>query len=99
MKKYTTVKTHTFDGIKYGISKCERIDGVTDMPGEPEELEMLILEGNNFRAFHSALHEGMEALGMCDKCVHGYRDDGTPRTTDLARFLWRLGYRRIRTKK
>lgn len=91
MKK---VRTHTFNGRKYKIEFCDRIDGVTDIPGEPETFEMLILAGSDLKALHAALHEGCEASDMCDECLHGYdRDDGYPRTWDLARFLWRLGYR------
>jgi hypothetical protein len=91
------VKTHTFAGRKYKIEQVERIDGVTDVPGEPDVYEMLILDGNDLRSLHSALHEGIEALGLCDKCLHQHirRKDGNSRTWDTARFLWRLGYRKI----
>lgn len=88
------VKTHTFEGRRYAIEQVERIDGVTEVPGEqPDTYHMLILDGNDIKALHSALHEGMEAVGACDECVHGYRSDGTPKTWDVAKFLWRLGWR------
>ncbi len=90
------MKTHTFCGRKYKVEQVERIDGVTDVPGEPEMYEMLILNGNNLRSLHSAVHEGLEAMGLCDECLHRHddRQDGNSRTWDLARFLWRLGYRK-----
>ena len=93
------VRTHTFNDKLYKIEEVDRIDGVTDTDDIPDTLEMMILDGNDLRALHSAMHEGMEASGMCDKCLHDYekRDSRLPRTWDIARFLWRLGYRR--TKK
>ena len=87
------VKTHTFAGRKYNIELVDRIDGVTDIPGEPESFDMLILTGNDLKALHSALHEGWEAIGKCDKCMHGYNDGNQmPNTYDVARFLIRLGW-------
>ena len=88
------VKTHTFNSTKYKIEYADSIEGVTDTPEIPEILEVLILTGNDFKAFHSAFHESLEASGFCDKCLHF--SDGTPRTIDAARFLWRLNYRRIK---
>jgi len=90
MKK---IKTHTFNGTKYKIDFVTSIEGVTDTKEKPKEpLEMNILDGNDFKAFHSAFHESLEASGFCDKCLHF--SDGTPRTIDAARFLWRLRFRR-----
>ena len=90
------VKTHTFAGRRYKIEEVERIDGVTDIPGNPKIYNMLILAGGDLKALHSALHEGQEAIGLCDKCIHGYADRRDARTWDVARFLWRLGYRRMK---
>ncbi len=76
----------------YKIDIVKSIEGVTDTMEKPEEpLEMNILVGNDFVAFHSAFHESLEASGFCDPCLHF--TDGTPGTIDAARFLWRLGYR------
>lgn len=88
------VKTHTFNGIQYKIDLVTSIEGVTDTMEKPKEpLEMNILEGKDFIALHSAFHESLEASGFCDVCLHF--SDGTSRTVDAARFLWRLGYRRM----
>lgn len=87
------VKTHTFIGVKYKIDLVKSIEGITDTKEvPPEPLEMNILDGDDFKAFHSAFHESLEASGFCNKCLH-FRN-GTPRTIDAAMFLWRLGYRR-----
>ncbi len=85
------LKTHTFNGRKYIIEEVASIEGVTDVPGEPDPFTMLILEGDDFIAFHSAFHESLEASDFCDKCMH--KKDGSPNTIDATRFLWRLGYR------
>lgn len=86
--------THTFNKVKYKIDLVKSIEGVTDTKETPKEpLEMNILTGNDFIAFHSAFHESLEASGFCDKCLHF--SDGDSRTIDAARFLWRLGYRRL----
>jgi len=93
------IRTHTFNGRKYRIELVDRIDGVTDVPGEAKHFEMLILAGNGLKALHSAIHEGMEAIreeGTDKDWIHNYdsRTDGNAATWDVARFLWRLGYRR-----
>ena len=84
MKK---IKTHKFNGVKYDIDLADSIEGVTDN-GEIElKPKMLILTGNDFKAFHSAFHEALEASGFCDICMHF--KDGNSRTIDAARFLTR----------
>lgn len=89
------VKTHAFNKRKYNIEEVDSIIGVTDVPGEPDPYEMLILSGDDLKTLHSAIHEACEAVGMCDKCLHRYdRADGHPNTWDVARFVWRLGWRR-----
>ena len=82
------IKTHTFKGKKYNIEFVGRIDGVTDTAFNPDDpLYMTILDGDDLRAFHSAVHESMEAAGFCDDCLHD--EDGDFATWDIARFLWR----------
>ena len=81
-------KTHTFNGQKYWIDYATSIEGVTDTAEIPEKLEMLLLAGVDFKAFHSAFHEALEGSGFCESCMH--KKDGTPNTIDAARFLWRL---------
>ncbi len=92
-------RTATFNGRKYKIEEVERIDGVTDVPGEPDPYIMMILAGNDLKALHSSLHEGFEASGACDNCVHGYGEKAYPKTWDVARFLWRRGWRRNKGKE
>ena len=83
-----TLRSHTFNGKKYLVEFTGRIDGMTDTPDVEGELpRMVILDNNNLRAFHSAMHEAMEAMGMCDKCLH--KENGDFATWDIASFLWR----------
>lgn len=94
-----SIKTHTFNGRKYKIELVDRIDGVTDGVSEDlsedEILEMMILRGDDIKALHSALHEGLEAIEADN--IHGQenRPDGNAKTWDVARFLWRLGWRKV----
>ncbi len=82
------MKSHTFRNGRYRIEYADRIDGVCDVPGaEGAPLSMIILTGENLRAFHSALHEGMHAHGVPDAYLHDR--EGNAITWSLARFLWR----------
>lgn len=87
------MKTHTFRNGTYSVSEAGAIDGVCDIPDDGKDsLSMIILSGDSFRALNSALHEALHADGYPDKYLHdkeGYSD-----TERVARFLWRLGYRR-----
>jgi hypothetical protein len=89
------VRTHTFNGRKYHIEQVVAIEGVTDVPGEPDVYDLMMLNSSDIKGLHSALHEGLEAVGCCD-CIHRYDDrtDDRPVTWDVAKFLWRLGWRR-----
>ena len=93
----SNIKTHTFNGTKYKINFVKSIEGVTntkDIPKEP--LDMDVLTGESFKAFHSVFHESLEASVFCDRCLH--RLDGDSRTIDAARFIWRwlkmIGWRK-----
>jgi len=88
------VKTHTFNGKKYEIAQCTEIDGICDEEGKV----LSILRGNSIRALGSALEEGLHALGIPDRYLHKSESNvpigkSLSKVDDLARFLWRLGYR------
>ena len=92
MAKGNKVKTHTFRLGTYEIEEARNIEGYCDIPDGYYKLHMMIMGGNDFKALSSALHEAMHADGIPDKYVHdGIEISGTER---IARFLWRLGYRR-----
>jgi len=86
------MRTYKFsNGRKFKVCLVESIEGVTDTTTG----EMDILKGNDFKALHSAMHEAMEGAGFCDKCIHTHDGYVSDRSVDVARFLWRLGYRKI----
>ena len=88
------VRTHTFNGEKYTVDHLTEIGGLCDI----EAKSLVILRGNNINALGSALEEGLHALGIPDRYLHK-SDSKVPigkslsKVDDLARFLWRLGYR------
>ena len=92
-----SIKTHTFKLGTYTIDQTERINGICDTPDptswKKATKEMLIIEGADLRALHSALHEALHADGIPDEYIHD--KDGCADTMRIARFLWRLGYRKV----
>lgn len=90
------IKTHKFNLGKYHIHECGGLEGVCDMPDregwEGAQHDMHILEGRTLKALHSAIHEAMHAEAYPDVIIHD--KDGYPTTQNIARFLWRLGWRR-----
>ena len=95
--KNREVKTHTFNGEKYTIEQVTQLDGICEI----EAKNLTILRGNNITALSSALEEGLHALDIPDRYLHK-SEKKTPigkslsRVDDLARFLWRLGYRKAK---
>ncbi len=89
------VKTHSFNGVKYDIEEYTEIDGIFDEVGKT----ITILRGNNVKALGSALEEGLHAMGVPDRYLHKPLSKivvgkSASKVDDLARFIWRLGYRR-----
>jgi len=80
------MKTHTFRHGKYRIEYCSRIYGCTDVPGD-EDLTMLLVDGKDYAAFSTALHEAMHADGIPDEFMH--TAEGESDTERLSRFMWR----------
>lgn len=80
------IKTHTFDGIKYRII-VDELDGNCDTDNH----YWLIIERDLSKrvGLETAIHE---ALHACDWRAGESRVTMTAK--DIARFLWRLGYRR-----
>jgi len=89
------LKTHTFRLGKYyvEIDKCE---GFCDQPNSYHKLHIQILKNDGFKGLSSAIHEALHAEGIPDRFLH--KEDGTSDTERIARFLWRLGYRKVSDK-
>jgi len=88
------IKTHTFRLGKYYIDFLDNLDGYCKVPSEKDTLNMLILKGGRRKALTSAIHESMHTEGVPDRFLDGDRDSAE----HIARFLWRLGYRKVDTK-
>ena len=96
------MKTHSFLNGLYRVEFADRIDGICDVPGgDDTPLTMVILTGDDLRAFHSALHEGLHAHGVPDDYLHDR--EGNAATWSLARFLWRrigeMNLKKVRSAK
>jgi len=83
-----TIKTHTFGDIKYRII-LDNLDGNCDT----DNYYWLIVERDLSKlvGLETVIHE---ALHACDWRAHEDRVSVTAK--DIARFLWRLGYRRTK---
>jgi len=81
------VLTHTFCGRKYHID-LDELDGLTDQQDDGKQW-LHILRGLDSRVgLETAVHE---ALHACDWKSREAEVASTAK--DVARFLWRLGYR------
>ena len=88
------VRTHTFALGKYDITQFKGyIDGVCDLPNDnTKRLGMMIPDGDDLNTLDATLHEALHASGVPDKYLHD--KDGYSKTEPIARFLWRLGWRK-----
>lgn len=81
------IKTHTFNGRKYRII-LDNLDGNCDTDND----YWLIVERDLSKlvGFETVIHESLHA---CDWRMK--EDKVNIIAKDIARFLWRLGYRRV----
>ena len=84
------VRTHSFSGVKYQIYINEDgVLGYCDNANEKEKLELAILVPlNTQQGLEIAIHEAVHAL-----CPKVREDEVCGLGKELARWLWRLGYR------
>jgi hypothetical protein len=83
------VRTHSFKLGRYFIDE-DRCEGFCDVPTKYHQLHMHILKGKGIRSLISALHEAMHAEGV----PATFLDNGRDSAEHIAKFLWRLGWRR-----
>lgn len=82
------VKTHTFNNVKYHII-IDELDGNCDTDNK----HWLIIERDltTKAGLETAIHEALHACSWMSK------EEKVDRTAkDIARFLWRLGYRKVK---
>jgi len=90
MKK---IKTHSFRLGTYHVS-IDNCEGFCDTPDQYYNLRIQILDDDGYKGLSSALHESLHAEGIPDKYLH--KGDGHSDTERIAKFLWRLGYRKTK---
>ena len=94
------VKTHTFKLGRYCIYFTKKIGGVADIPDKRKESwknqkkEMIIVNEPGIEGLDNILHEALHASGISDEYLHDKNGDSV--TRPIARFIWRLGYRKKR---
>lgn len=82
------MKTHTFCGRKYHIC-FDELDGWSDQKDDNRKWLMAMRSLDTKAGLETLIHE---ALHACDWKARENKVTDTAR--DIARFLWRLGYRR-----
>ena len=83
------VRTHRFNGIKYHIRLAKDCDGSCDAPRNGAPMIAIFVDLKDKNGLETVIHEALHA-GNFDKSET--KIDQT--SSDLAGFLWRLGYRR-----
>ena len=66
------------------------LEGMCDRPDSYHKLWMYLPEGNSLNDLATAIHEAAHAEGIPDK----YLDKDRDFTIHIAKFLWRLGWRK-----
>ena len=86
-----TVRTHKFNGRRYRIDTLPLIDGFTDTYGLNERHLTITTEPGTKRELETFIHESLHAENWAktEKVVERVG-------REIADFLWRLGYRRIK---
>ena len=86
------IKTHRFRGKRYSIRLGARLPadrrGDADAPRIPGRMIRIRNGMDGLTMLDTLIHEGLHACSwdMADEAVH-------ETASDIARFLWRLGYR------
>jgi hypothetical protein len=91
------MKTHSFNGRKYKVELCEKLYGWCATKGELSENRIEIVDGDTLSALDTAIHEAMHACRIPVKYIDDNKvgfDRLNSKTMDIARFLWRLGWRK-----
>ena len=86
------VRTHRFNGVKYDISVNLPIDGYCESPKPAATFVPELCVGvdiNTKLGLDRLIHESLHA------CKYSTNEEQVTQTaTDIADFLWRLGFRR-----
>ena len=87
-----SIKTHTFNGVKHDIDTDNNVGGYCDKPDLSKENPSLWIPLDEYPQQKEQRFIIHEALHACNWHASEKRVDHT--SDDIAKFLWRLGYRR-----
>jgi len=91
MDEQSEIKTATFNAVKYEIDICGPLDGWCNSPRGSDPVLRICTDLDKQKGLETAIHESLHA------CFWAKSEKKVAQTaTDIARFLWRLGYRRIK---
>jgi len=82
------IKTATFNKVNYEIDISGPLDGVCNSPKGSNSVLRICVPLESCKGLETAIHESLHA------CFWAKTEDKVEQTAkDIARFLWRLGYR------
>ncbi len=86
------VKTHTFAGVLYDVDVEQPFSGICDFPRSGKQPALRVSADINTRkGLESLLHECLHA-----ECWAKTEEVVDRASYDIARLLWRLGFRKIK---
>ncbi len=95
----SSVKTHTFNKVKYYIGVDDPYIGWCDKPKSPDKKEYPAIRMPDGLAFGNGKKAKEDLIVLLHECLHASNWEKSERTVDrtsndIGRLLWRLGYRR-----
>ena len=87
-KEQIMVKSATFNKVRYEIDVCGPIDGCCDYPHGGKPTIRICADLKFRKGLETAIHESLHA-----SCWAKSEEKVTQTAKDVARFLWRLGFR------
>lgn len=85
------IKTHTFNGVKYRIV-LEKLDGFCDIDCDTDKDRYWLIAQKDLSTLSGLETVIHEALHACNWKATEDRVENT--ASDIARLLWRIGYRK-----
>ena len=82
------IRTATFNDVKYDVKLIEPVDGICDSPTGARPTLTVYADLNSQEGLETVIHESLHA------CFWAKTEEKVSQTAkDVARFLWRLGFR------
>lgn len=84
------IDEHTFRGLTYSIRVSEDVDGSCCVRKNYMPMLAIMKKLNTKKGLETAIHEGLHACGLYSEA------DVNPTAKDIADFLWKLGFRKVK---